>query len=210
MAKAAAARDDSGSQFRTLVWKHSLLKWRHGRTTCCEVVSPIMFLLLLVLGYTQSGIDYFGAATYAAMRLDAGPLVELAVEQLDAMSDEPEAFAPSAACGANGTASNSSCGDGLYDWSPGGGTLGGGRSVDVWALRRSLDPLLAGPVPVIPFDTFVGLSLALRRGLSGALWRRLNSWNWYSRVFGNVLTLGALHLAPDTAQVHSTAQHSTA
>ena len=31
----------------------------------------MLFLLLLVLGYTQSGVDLFDAATYAVVRLDA-------------------------------------------------------------------------------------------------------------------------------------------
>ena len=44
-------------QLGALIWQHAVLKRRAPRTTCCELLSPAIFLAVLVLGYAFSDIE---------------------------------------------------------------------------------------------------------------------------------------------------------
>ena len=72
---------------------------------------------------------------------------------------------------------------------------------DLWSMRDVLLPLLRGPLPVVPIDAFVGFGLAVRDSLHPTTYRKLTRLNSYARSFGNLLTLGTLHLAPATDAV---------
>ena len=67
--------------------------------------------------------------------------------------------------------------------------------------RRQLNRLLADPIPCPSFAQYVALSEILSRLIDAESLPRLFSESEYGRKWGNLLTLGTLHLAP--ANVHS-------
>ena len=66
----------SSSQLKAVLRKNMLLKRRAWKTSLCELLSPALFLSILVLGYYLSDIDYFAAASYARTTLLLGPLLD--------------------------------------------------------------------------------------------------------------------------------------
>jgi hypothetical protein len=78
---------------------------------------------------------------------------------------------------------------------------------DLWSVRDAAFPLLSGPLPIVPIDAFVAAGLSVQRQLTPHTYRSLVTLNSHARTFGNVLTLGTIHLAPDSAAVHAFRQH---
>ena len=87
-------------QLRSTLWKNLLIKRRAPRTTCCEITSPALFICILVLGFYLSSIDSYPEAVYAAIRLDVGALLELAVGFTSGAAD-PGAFSATSLLGGN-------------------------------------------------------------------------------------------------------------
>jgi len=159
-------------QLRSTLWKNLLIKRRAPRSTLCELVSPSLFILILVLGFYLSDIASYSAASYAVLTLDVGPLLELAIG-----FTSPVAFSAASLLG-------------------GGGGNSSGPSVNLIGLRDGLGPLLTGPLPVLDLPLFAGVSQAASAALSDENYRQLREFDQYGSLFGNILTLGTLHLAP--------------
>ena len=73
--RVASPRQQLGAVLR----KNLLLKRRALKTSCCEVLSPCLFLGILVLGYYLSSTDYYAAGIYAALNLKLAPLVDVSM-----------------------------------------------------------------------------------------------------------------------------------
>ena len=58
--------------------KNWTLKKRAWKTTICELVSPSLFLSILVLGYYLSNVRTFAPSIYSATQLEVGPLLDAA------------------------------------------------------------------------------------------------------------------------------------
>jgi len=71
----------------------------------------------------------------------------------------------------------------------------------LFSIRESLSPLLEGPLPIPSVDSFMAVGLNLRANLSPAAYANLISFNNLGRQFGNVLTLGTLHVTPASPAV---------
>jgi len=162
-------------QLRVSLWKHVLVKRRAPKATVCELVSPALFISILVLGYYLSDPAQFPAAIYAAIRLDIGPLLELVIGFTQVVA-APDAFSGSSLV----QQPNSS-------------------SIDLIGVRDSVGPLLEGPLPVLDLPLFAGVSQAAAAALSEDNYRQLRELDAYGALFGNILTLGTLHLAPVSA-----------
>jgi ABC-type multidrug transport system fused ATPase/permease subunit len=73
-----------------------------------------------------------------------------------------------------------------------------------------LTSLLKNPVPVPTFDEFVSISRALSSVIDADNLPIILSDSSYGRSFGNLLTLGTLHLSPDSAVVNDFATYLNA
>ena len=62
----------------------------------------------------------------------------------------------------------------------------------------------------MPMDTFVGIGTAAQDALDDKTYARLVEQESYGSAFGNILTLGALHVAPDTPEVAAFLEYSRA
>ena len=69
----APAEARRSSQLKAVLRKNVLLKRRAWKTSCCEILSPALFLSILVLGYYLSDITYIAAANYSMTTLFFGP-----------------------------------------------------------------------------------------------------------------------------------------
>jgi hypothetical protein len=58
------------------------------------------------------------------------------------------------------------------------------------------------------FDLYTGIGLTVRSSLGPNNFRELNELENYLQAFGNLLTLGTIHLSPDTAAVRDFANSS--
>jgi ABC-type Na+ transport system ATPase subunit NatA len=66
----------------------------------------------------------------------------------------------------------------------------------VFELRRSLNRYLRSPLPTPTFDQYFGTSLALSSAFDDATYNELLNNNEYGREWGNLFTLGTVHIAP--------------
>jgi len=66
--------------------------------------------------------------------------------------------------------------------------------------RKELNRLLKNPLAVPSFPEYVNLSIFLSSLFDTEKWPRIFSDSSYGREWGNLLTLGSLHLSPDTAR----------
>jgi hypothetical protein len=292
----------AGRQLRAMLHKNVLLKARNPCVTFCEILSPVLLVYVLVLGYTLSDVDLFPAMIYAGGKVDA--LVPLQLAGLRPLAPPPEdaggggvspmgggkgdgrralmEMGMNAALDAPHMMRHAGGGGGggggdeeedenedeeadgaalraLLDAvglgevatpcpgcppmpvmprldaaaaaraptrrladptlaptpgsssdrrrrrrratpapSPGGGLASGNVQIsDLYDTRRALNDVLTGPLPIPTFDQFVGIYRLLNGTLSDYARGRLLVANWYGRAFGNLLTLGALHFAPD-------------
>ena len=65
-------------QLGAMMWKNSLLKRRAWKTTTCELVSPVLFIGVLVLGYSLSDSDSYPERTHASQTINLGALLSSA------------------------------------------------------------------------------------------------------------------------------------
>jgi hypothetical protein len=188
-----------GSQLNAVLRKNWLLKKRAWKTTLCELVSPPLFLSILVLGFYLSDVTNIPAGNYASTNLYVGPILD-AVAPLTGgtCSDGGTAAANSSSIGSTSGASS------LLDGAGDAGCL------DLLSLRNSLNSLLNGPLPVLPLSLYLSVGLAVRDSLGTSNFALLNEFDSYLQLFGNILTPGRLHLAPDTPAVRAFAADAQA
>jgi len=180
---AAPRRARVRDQLRATLWQQALVKRRTPRATCCALVSPALFISICVVGYHLTDPETFDAAIYAVIALDVGPLLSLAVE-----------FASGPGAGGGG-----GFGPGGLVWE----SSGNSTDLDLLSVRRNLEPLLTGPLPVFGLPSYAGVSSAARSALSPSNYEQLTELDKFARLFGNLLTLGTLHLAPSSAAAAS-------
>ena len=139
-----------------------VLKTRSPITTFFELVSPALFVGILVLGYFLSDIDTIEAGLYAVTHFDVRPLFAVFFDNLlDAFAGDARSYdtMPAAnASAANATASTAA-------------VLG---TRDLWDILGSVDSVLSGPLPIIPLDVFVGIGVAVREALSPSAYAKLH------------------------------------
>jgi len=75
------------------------------------------------------------------------------------------------------------------------------NTVNIWDVKRQIDPVLKGPLPAIPINAFVSVGLAAQQSLDAETYAALTEDETYGSQFGNILTLGTLHIAPATPEV---------
>lgn len=144
-------------QLGVMLKRQLLTKMRARRQTLCELFSPLIFIALLVVGWSVSldSIEERPAYIYANQTLDFSPILELA-ESLSGLSP---GIGPGVGPGAG-------AGNGTVPL-PGNGTLpgpGGGPSQGlprwmVFAIGETLFGTIGnytGPTPLINFDLYVG------------------------------------------------------
>ena len=139
-----------------------LLKTRSPITTFFELVSPALFVGILVLGYFLSDVDTIEAGLYAVTHFDVRPLFAVFFDNLlDAFAGDAgsyDAMPAANASAANATASTAA-------------VLG---TRDLWDILGSVDSVLSGPLPIIPLDVFVGIGVAVREALSPSAYAKLH------------------------------------
>ena len=77
-------------------------------------------------------------------------------------------------------------------------------------VRSEIEPVINGPLPVMPLETFVSIGDTVRDTLNEEDWDRLVRLDRYTQQFGNILTRGTLHLAPDSDEVGDFLRHARA
>lgn len=175
-----------GVQLRALLWKNWLLKRRSPRTALFELLLPVGFMTILLFGYELSEVEVFGAGVYNGRYINT-TVVLGAFGGADGLGD----------VGALGGGSGGSAG------------LGGGGAVttgDLVRVRSTLDAVLNGPLPVPTIEQYVRLH-ELTRNLTESVQNELLSQNRFGRLFGNVLTLGTIHLSPQSPAVSALAEY---
>ena len=140
-----------------------VLKTRSPITTFFELVSPALFVGILVLGYFLSDVDTIEAGLYAVTHFDVRPLFAVFFDNLlDAFAGDAGSYdtmpAANASAAANATASTAA-------------VLG---TRDLWDILGSVDSVLSGPLPTIPLDVFVGIGVAVREALSPSAYAKLH------------------------------------
>jgi hypothetical protein len=70
-------------------------------------------------------------------------------------------------------------------------------------LLTTLKDFLEGPIPIPTFDMFVTTSRAISRAVGGDKIASLATSSSFGQTYGNLLTLGTLHFAPDSPEVDS-------
>lgn len=215
-------------QLRAVMHKNLLLKRRAWKTSCCEILAPALLMSVLVLGYSLSEKEYISAAIYAMTTLELGPLAQALTPILDP-NYEPPVPCEAGDCGGYHRRLALVGDDSvlrrqrrsrrrLHEWCyvpgepnktlvPDGGCQ---DDVDLIALRGDLTALLNGPLPVLPIDTFLGVSRAIDPLLGENSKRLLTEFDSYLNLFGNILSPGALHLSPDSPSVRSFVAYSRA
>ncbi|KAJ1623329.1 hypothetical protein T492DRAFT_912663, partial [Pavlovales sp. CCMP2436] len=166
-------------QLRALLRKNWLLKRRAPVTTAFEVLLPVLFMCLLVFGFTLSEVEVFGEGVYNGQYVNVAGLV-------DGLG------------GLNGIATL-----GATNFRRSGKGGGYTQLEDLLSLRFSIAAILTGPLPVPSLAQFVGLNRLLGQGLLGTVQNQLLSKDNFGSLFGNILTLGTLHLSPDTPPVRA-------
>ena len=164
--------------------KNWTLKKRAWKTTTCELVSPSLFLSILVLGYYLSNVRTFAPSIYSATQLEVGPLLDAARPLLQNAD-----IRASAQCAAASFRGGPAC------------NRSNVPDVDLGRIRSSLGGLLTGPLPVLPIDVYLSIGLAVQDGLSEDNLRSLNEYDRSLQLFGNILVPGTLHLCPDGVEV---------
>ncbi|GMI58829.1 hypothetical protein TeGR_g2438, partial [Tetraparma gracilis] len=75
-------------------------------------------------------------------------------------------------------------------------STGNSQANAVFELRRSLNRYLRSPLPTPSFDQYVGAGLLLAGSFEDKTYNELLNNNEYGREWGNLFTLGTLHIAP--------------
>ena len=167
-------------QLKGLLLKDLRQKRRSKVITCIELFSPLFMIAILSAAFTLSDVTNIDAATYTKLNIQVpGPLAPL----LQGLSS---ANITAAAAAANVSSSRGAS----YD--------------NISGAVASLKQLQRGPFPVPTFDQFVGLGSLLSANVDFGTREYLVTNNNVGREFGNLLTLGTLHFAPNSsAAVHN-------
>jgi hypothetical protein len=167
-------------QLEGALHKNYLNKRRNLRVTLCELLSPLVLVLLLSYGYFQSDILAFDAKTFAQLDFD--------------LPSDISAFLPTGGISAQG---NDGSGDDAAAVDDDTAAAAEGTELDsLFDIQKFLSKLLRGPLPAPSFDQFVLLSSAVSSGVDQELYNDLIGETNYGRAFGNLVTLGTLHLSP--------------
>ena len=202
------------TQVRTLVGKNFLTKWRTPFGTFFEIFSPVLMMLVLVAAFTLSEVTQENSQQYDTISASLpGPwlnLVEQAVnlgtggdldtlfsrrrrklrtttvasQGLSVLQDLGFATIHNRRLQTQDNTTNIADDDSLFDLLDG--------------TSDELTSLLANPVPVPSFDQYVAASLGLSSLIDPDDLPIILSDSSYGRSWGNLLTLGILHLSPDT------------
>jgi hypothetical protein len=81
------------------------------------------------------------------------------------------------------------------------------NNIQLSGLFTSLEDYLSGPLPIPSFDTFVFTSLAISSAVGDDKITSLATSSSFGQTYGNLLTLGTLHFAPDSPEVDSLIQY---
>jgi len=139
-------------QLEACLHKNWLQKRRNLRVTLCEVLSPLVLVLLLSYGYYQSDVLSYNARIYAKLDFDipndfSAFLPGGKAYTGESFDDEDDPDAASGGAGSDYTSLNS--------------------------IRKFLQQLLKGPLPAPTFDQFVLLSKAVSSGIDADLYNEL-------------------------------------
>ncbi|KAG8470313.1 hypothetical protein KFE25_008734 [Diacronema lutheri] len=170
-------------QLRALLRKNWLLKRRAPVTTAFEVLLPVAFMMLLVIAFQLSSVDEYDEGVYNGQHVDLDGLVQ----------------------SLGGIAGISTLGSTRFRRGP----AGLNSITGLVSIRGSLDALLGGPLPIPTLGQFVGLH-GLTRGLTDTVQNDLLSRDNFGSLFGNILTLGVVHLSPDTPAVRALREYLVA
>jgi hypothetical protein len=139
-------------QLEACLHKNWLQKRRNLRVTLCEVLSPLVLILLLSYGYFQSDILSFNAKIYAQLDFD--------------IPNDFSAFLPG----------GKAYGGESLDDEEDAEAASESRGTDIVRLnkiRKFIEDLLKGPLPAPTFDQFVLLSTAVSSGVDADLYNEL-------------------------------------
>jgi hypothetical protein len=143
-----------GQQLEACLHKNWLQKRRNLRVTLCEVLSPLVLVLLLSYGYFQSDILSYDAKVYAQLDFD--------------LPKDLSAFLPGGAVfGDDGDDDGGGFGDDAT------AAASGTDLASLNGIRKFLQKLLKGPLPAPTFDQFVLLSAAVSSGVDADLYNQL-------------------------------------
>lgn len=209
-------------QVRTLIGKNFLNKLRTPIGTFFEVFSPFLVMLILVAAFTLSEITTEEAMQYVTQNVSLpGSLIDLASQAVNASSDglfsrralrtSTISASPAATFASQGSILLQELG--LLHHNSGrrlqtfrddntDDTTDEDSIFDVLdGASNQLQTLLASPIPVPSLDQYVAASRGLSSMLSDEELPIILQDSSYGRAWGNLLTLGALHLSPDSAVV---------
>ena len=74
-------------------------------------------------------------------------------------------------------------------------------NIDVAELYVSISDILSGPLPVPTFDQFITLNQVIASSVDADELGSIVTESELGQVYGNLLTVGSLHFAPDSAEV---------
>eukprot|EP00965_Chrysotila_dentata_P223166 6193415-Pleurochrysis_carterae.AAC.3 len=74
-------------QLGAVLRKNALVKRRNLKLTFCELLSPPLFIGILVLGYFLTDPDYFTAAIYVRLQVSLNPLLQARLGNQQGMTE---------------------------------------------------------------------------------------------------------------------------
>lgn len=209
-------------QVRTLIGKNFLNKRRTPFGTFFEIFSPFLFMLVLVAAYTLSEITTQEAQQYVTQNVSLpGPWIDLASGAINVSTDggllstrrDLRTFtslsSPIASLASQGSILLQELGllredTGRRLQTNGNNETDAATNDDASVFdvldgaSKQLQTLLASPIPVPSLDQYVTASRGLSALLSDDELPIILQDSSYGRSWGNLLTLGALHLSPDS------------
>lgn len=81
--------------------------------------------------------------------------------------------------------------------------IGTSGVVDIGSLYTSIVEILSGPLIVPSFDSYITLSRTISSGLQSDELTTILTDSEFGQKYGNLLSLGTIHFAPDSSQVDS-------
>jgi len=192
------ARCIGWKQTMALLGKNMLTKYRTPLPTFFEIFSPVMMMLILVLAYSLAATTELNAEQYSSLAFDIpGPWFNLLARSLDfagSSSDNVSAFDrvnrtrhfARLLMDINGTINTTQS-----------GTSGDGVELLADAVVAIQDAF-KDPLPVPTFSQYVQASLAMSNLFNADNIPGVFSDSSFGRQWGNLLTLGTLHLSPNT------------
>ena len=151
-------RARGNSQLGAILRKNLLLKRRAPKTTCAEVLSPPLFLSILVLGYFLSETKVYGVGIYASTEVNVASLIST-------LGPLVSGSAQVAVPGAGVAGTQSECEVTSLNTNLTQCGIENTENVDLFGLRGSLTSIINGPLPVLNIDTFLSIGRAQRARL---------------------------------------------